>query len=65
MDRLDCIGWIVSVSVLGSLGETVFCALDGMRKLACYWLDGMGMGRGWDGGTDVSRRRNGSATIGC
>ena len=22
------------------------------------------MGRGWDGGTDVSRRRNGSANIG-
>ena len=41
-----------------------------MRKLACYWpdgtdiLNGMGVEQGWYGGTDVSRRRNGSATIG-
>ena len=41
-----------------------------MRWLVCYWLDGTDVmdgtlvGRGWYGGTDVSRRWNGSATIG-
>ena len=47
-----------------------FYALDGMRKLDCYWLDGtdgqdgMGVEWVWDVGTSVSRRRNRSATIG-
>ena len=37
-----------------------------MLWLVCYCLnrtDGTLVGRAWDGGTDVSRRRNGSATI--
>ena len=27
-------------------------------------LDGTLVGQGWDGGTDISRRRNGSVTVG-
>ena len=42
-----------------------------MRCLVCYWLDetygtdGTLVGRGWYGGTGVSRRWNRSATIGA
>ena len=61
LDGLYRIGWILS-------GNTGFYALAG------YWLDvtdgtdgldGTLVGQGWDGGTDVSRSQNGSATIGA
>ena len=32
--RLDCIGWIISLSVLGLLGEIIFYDMAGIRKLA-------------------------------
>ena len=59
------IGLIVSVSVLGLLGETGFYALVGLLLDGWYGWTGLGVGgMGRDGGTDVSRRRNRSATIG-
>ena len=49
--RMDRIGWIVLVSVLGLLGETGFYALAGLL------LDGWDIYTGWDvGGTEVVRR---------
>ena len=49
--RLDNIGWTVSVSVLGSLGETGFYALAG------FLLAGWDRWTGWDvGGTLVGWR---------
>ena len=51
LDHLDCFGWIVSVSVLGLLGETGFYALAGLL------MDGWDWWTGWDaGGMEVGWR---------
>ena len=53
--------------------DCIVAGNTGFYALAGYWMygtdrtdepDGTLMGQGWDGWTDVSRRRNGSATIG-
>ena len=55
--------------IMGSLGETGFLCAGWYEEISLPMFgwdgpDGTGVGRGWDGGTDVSRRRNESATIG-
>ena len=75
LDHLDCIDWIKSSGLYRyqywvCLEKLAFYALAGMSKLACYCMDGTdvpggtGVVLGWYGVTDISRRQNGSATIG-
>ena len=48
---LLCAGWYEEIGLL-------LAGWDGWDG------GGTGLGRGWDGGTDVSRRQNGNAAIG-
>ena len=68
---LDCIGWIILAgsywywSWVFSYKLAFMCWLVWFNWLATSYMGRTDkMVRGWDGGTDVSRRRNGSTTMG-
>ena len=67
--QLDHIGQIVLAGLYRYRSWVCSEKMDFIRCLVCYWLDGTDgldgklVGRGWDGGTDVSRRRIGAPTL--